>query len=179
MNANGHELHFGYFPGAIGRITELHAVYYNEHWGFDVSFESQVAKEMSEFMTDFDQERDGLWSAFRDGAFTGAVAIDGRQVQGEGARLRWFIVQPGFQGQGVGGLLIRQCVDFCRRKCHPRIYLWTFEGLDAARLLYEREGFRLCAEHEVAQWGNRILEQKFELVLESKTHEELNLGERN
>jgi len=168
MNANGIELHFGYFPGIIGKITELHAVYYYEHWGFDASFESQVARELSEFMMEFDAERDGLWSAFRDGEFTGAVAMDARPVQDEGARLRWFIVRPGLQGQGLGGLLIRQCVDFCRNKSYPKIYLWTFEGLDAARRLYDREGFRLSAEHSVAQWGTHIREQKFELILKNR-----------
>ena len=39
----------------------------------------------------------------------------------------------------------------------------TFEGLDAARALYEGEGFRLCEEHVVNQWGQRITEQMFEI----------------
>ena len=41
----------GYYPGVVGKITEIHAVYYNEHWGFDVSFETQVARELSEFIS--------------------------------------------------------------------------------------------------------------------------------
>jgi hypothetical protein len=44
----------GYFPGAVGKITELHAVYYHENWGFDISFETQVGRELSEFLRDFD-----------------------------------------------------------------------------------------------------------------------------
>ena len=40
----------GYFPGVIGRITETHAVYYHENWGFDASFETQVGRELSEFI---------------------------------------------------------------------------------------------------------------------------------
>ena len=54
---------------------------------------------------------------------------------------------------------------FCREKHFPRIYLWTFRGLEAARTLYEREGFRLCEEHRVHQWGQNITEQMFELRL--------------
>ncbi len=42
-----------YYPGAIGEITGLHATYYHDHWGFDISFETQVLKELSEFMQDF------------------------------------------------------------------------------------------------------------------------------
>ena len=40
----------GYYPGVVGRIIELHAVYYYENWGFDISFETQVGRELSEFM---------------------------------------------------------------------------------------------------------------------------------
>ena len=53
----------GYFPGAVGQITEAHALYYHTHWGFDVSFEAQVARELSEFVTGFHAGRDGLWTA--------------------------------------------------------------------------------------------------------------------
>ena len=56
-------------------------------------------------------------------------------------------------------------VDFCRQRGYPRIFLWTFQGLAAARHLYEKCGFGLCEEHDVAQWGQRIREQKFELNL--------------
>ena len=67
----------GYYPGVVGKITELHAVYYHEHWGFDASFETQVGRELSIFVNEFDEERDGLWVATVGGKFAGAVAIDG------------------------------------------------------------------------------------------------------
>ena len=40
--------------------------------------------------------------------------------------------------------------------------LWTFKGLDAARHLYERHGFRLAEEYAGAQWGVNLVEQRFE-----------------
>jgi GNAT superfamily N-acetyltransferase len=156
----------GYYPGVLGRITELHAAYYHEHWGFDLSFEIQVAGELSEFMGRFHQERDGLWIALSDTRFAGAIAIDGRLSESEGARLRWFIVEPSFHGGGVGRKLIRKAIEFCRTVGHRKVFLWTFNGLDAARHVYELEGFRMCEEHEVNQWGRLIQEQKFELILE-------------
>ncbi len=156
----------GYFPGAIGLITEAHAVYYHEHWGFDISFETQVGRELSEFMVAFQEDRDGLWIATEDGRFAGSVAIDGSEAGGtEGARLRWFIVVQDHQGTGLGKGLLSRAVEFCRQRSYPKLYLWTFEGLDAARGLYEGEGFRLCEEHVVDQWGRKITEQKFELCL--------------
>lgn len=155
----------GYFPGAIGRITEAHAVYYHRHWGFDASFETQVASELSAFVASYDPHRDGLWAALHEDRMVGSIAIDGREAFTAGARLRWFLVHPEAQGAGIGIRLARAAVDFCRQRGYPRIFLWTFQGLAAARHLYEKCGFGLCEEHDVAQWGQRIREQKFELNL--------------
>ena len=155
----------GYYPGVVGKITEIHAVYYHENWGFDVSFETQVGRELSEFVGQLDGERDGLWVATQNGEFAGAVAIDGHNALTGGARLRWFIVVPEFQKSGIGKELILQAIDFCKRKRWPKVYLWTFEGLDGARRLYEAVNFRLCEENMETQWGQTIREQKFELKL--------------
>ncbi len=50
----------GYYPGAIGKIVELHATYYHDHWGFDITFETQVARELAEFLSRFDASTDAL-----------------------------------------------------------------------------------------------------------------------
>ena len=154
----------GYYPGVVGKITEIHAVYYHEHWGFDATFETQVGRELSVFVSEFDEARDGFWAATATDKFAGAVVIDGYNAIADGARLRWFIVDPEFQSAGLGHRLISRAVQFCKDKEYPKIFLWTFEGLDAARRLYERHNFRLCETHEVDQWGQQIREQKFELI---------------
>jgi GNAT superfamily N-acetyltransferase len=159
----------GYYPGVVGKITEIHAVYYNEHWGFDASFETQVGRELSEFISKFDEDRDGFWVATKNGKFAGAVAIEGQKAHTDETRLRWFIVAPEFQNAGLGKELISKAVEFCRKKKYSKVLLWTFEGLDAARRLYERENFRLSEAHDVDQWGQYIKEQKFELILQDPT----------
>ncbi|HSO61153.1 MAG TPA: GNAT family N-acetyltransferase [Desulfobacterales bacterium] len=163
----GQTIFHSYYPGVVGRITEVHAVYYHTHWGFDASFESQVGRELSDFVAAFDASRDGLWVAEHNAGFAGAAAVDGRRAAVDGARLRWFIVIPEFQGRGIGTELVCRTVAFCRDKGYPKLFLWTFNGLDAARRVYEKHGFRLCEEHNVAQWGQHIREQKFELDLGS------------
>ena len=65
----------GYYPGVLGEITRLHAVYYHDNWGFDMSFETQEGKELCEFMSRFNREKDGLWTAAVDEKFAGAIAI--------------------------------------------------------------------------------------------------------
>lgn len=155
----------GYYPGVVGKITELHAVYYHENWGFDVTFETQVGGELSKFVRQFDAQCDGLWVALIKGNFAGAIAIDGSDALGEGARLRWFIVDPQYQGSGIGKKLIMRAIDFCRQKGFPKVFLWTFRGLEDARRLYERVDFRLSEESRIDQWGQTIVEQKYELNL--------------
>ncbi|HUU41442.1 MAG TPA: GNAT family N-acetyltransferase [Desulfatiglandales bacterium] len=155
----------GYFPGVAGKIIEEHAIYYNENWGFDISFETQVGKELSEFLMRFQKSRDGFWAATMSGEFAGSIAIDGSQENKQDSRLRWFIVDSRFQNRSIGKVLLRESIEFCRKAGHKRVYLWTFKGLDAARCLYEQEGFKLCETREARQWGKDIIEQMFELYL--------------
>jgi GNAT superfamily N-acetyltransferase len=154
-----------YIPGLLGRITELHARYYHQHWGFGLFFETKVATELGDFLHHFDPAIDGLWVAMRDDRMIGSVAICGREAGTLGARLRWLIVAPEHQGRGVGTQLMREAVDFCRRARFSRVYLTTFAGLDAARHLYEKEGFRIVVEQEDAHWGKTVREQTFALLL--------------
>jgi GNAT superfamily N-acetyltransferase len=155
----------GYLPGAIGRIVELHASYYHLDWGFGLFFEARVAKEMAEFLSRFDETRDGIWIVSLNDRIEGGIAIDGIKARTDGAHLRWFIVSPEVRGQGFGRRLMEEAISFCRKKDYRKIYLETFEGLHAARHLYEKFGFTLTQQAEGAQWGKKVTEQKFELLL--------------
>lgn len=156
----------GYFPGAIGRITALHGEYYYKHWEFDRSFEIQVGTELSAFIKQYDEKRDGFWTARVNGEFSGAIAVDGSLKDTEGLRIRWFIVNERCHGMGVGNLLLDTAMSHCRNRFPSgKVFLWTFKGLKAARRLYEFHGFRLVFEEEIAQWGAVIREQKFETKL--------------
>ncbi|MCX5837928.1 MAG: GNAT family N-acetyltransferase [Deltaproteobacteria bacterium] len=155
----------GYVPGAIGRITELHATYYGRNWDFGLFFESRVATELSEFLRRFDSGRDGFWTASQGECIEGSIAIDGAQAEMEGAHLRWFIVSDAIRGQGTGNRLMEEAVGFCKRKGYSRIFLWTFQGLHPARHLYEKFGFRQVDQVEGNQWGKQVLEQRFVLAL--------------
>jgi GNAT superfamily N-acetyltransferase len=81
----------------------------------------------------------------------------------EGAHLRWFITAPTARGCGLGNALLRNALDFCALRNYRRVYLWTFQGLDAARHLYEKFGFGLVHESRGSQWGTEVTEQRFEL----------------
>jgi len=151
----------GYIPGAIGRIAEMHARYYSEHWGFGKFFEAKVASELSEFVSRLDDQRDGLWTVCSDKRVLGSIVIDGIKADSEGAHLRWYIVSDDLHGQSMGGQLIEEAMQFCRSKHYKSVYLWTFKGLDAARHLYEKNGFKLSHEQTGDQWGTTVIEQKY------------------
>ncbi len=152
----------GYIPGSIGRISELHGIYYHDHWNFGLYFEAKVATELSEFLKRYDDNRDGIWIVTMNGRVEGSIIIDG--IHGEkGAHLRWFIISDTLRGKKVGKMLIRKAIEFCRAKNYKTTYLWTFEGLEAARHLYEEIGFTLIKQQGGVQWGTTVNEQCFEL----------------
>ena len=155
----------GYVPGSIGRVVELHGTYYHAHWGFGPFFESKVASEMAEFIGRYDKSQDGFWTASLEDRIEGSITIDGIHAKNEGAHLRWYIMSDRLRGKGAGNMLIQTAIDFCRKKNYERIYLWTFEGLYAARHLYEKYGFQLVKQQKGKQWGKVVTEQKFELLI--------------
>jgi len=155
----------GYVPGAIGRVAELHASYYSKTWNFGLYFEAKVAAELSEFLRRYDPARDGFWTAIRDGRVEGSIAIDAAKADSEGAHLRWFILSDALRGLGAGNRLLREAVALCQQRGYPRVFLWTFQGLEPARHLYEKFGFHLAEQSDGEQWGKRVREQRYVLAL--------------
>ncbi len=160
----------GYIPGSIGRIAELHGTYYHKQWGFGLFFETKVATELAEFLRRYNEKRDGFWIALLNGHIEGSITIDGIDTEHEGAHLRWFIVSDALRGRGIGNRLINTAIDFSRNKGYKRVYLWSFEGLNAARHLYEKNGFKLVEQYRGTQWGMEVNEQRFELEPEIASH---------
>ena len=150
-----------YLPGAIGTIGRLHGEYYAREHGFGVLFESKVTREFGEFATRFDPARDGMWFVIDRGEVHGSIVIDGHGDRRQ-AHLRWFMLSDAMRGRGQGHRLMDVAMAFCRRAGYRRVYLNTFKGLDAARALYERAGFRLVAEQSGETWGHAVVEQRFE-----------------
>lgn len=155
-----------YIPGAIGRIAELHGTYYNEHWNFGLFFEAKVATELSKLLLEGDPSRSGFWVASLKNKIVGSIAIDGNQNEKNRARLRFFIISPEYQGLGIGNLLMDKAIHFCRGSGFKEVYLTTFAGLDPAKHVYEKWGFKLVEEKEDNTWGVVVKEQFFILNIE-------------
>ena len=157
------DIHTGPRPGCISGITLLHAGYYARTAGFGIPFEARVAHELADFCMAFDAARDGLWLALdNSGTVQASIAIDGSHGADSGAHLRWFIASDAARGSGLGRRLLTNALAFCDSQAYSRVFLWTFEGLAAARHLYEQTGFVLTHQQIGRHWGKEVNEQRFE-----------------
>ena len=154
-------LHTGYRPGVIGRVAEMHAAYYSQHTGFGQFFESKVASGIAEFAGRLGEPCNQIWTAVLNDRIVGSIAIDGQDLGNNQAHLRWFILDDGCRGSGIGRQLVAQALAFCDLRGFDATQLWTFQGLDAARKLYESFGFALVWEDTDEQWGSAVVEQQF------------------
>ncbi|MRH93722.1 winged helix-turn-helix transcriptional regulator [Agrobacterium tumefaciens] len=151
----------GYRPGLIARITQMHALYYARTSGFGQRFESVVAEGLASFCNRLESPQNAIWVAMRGDDVIGSVAIDGEDLGPGTAHLRWFIVDDGVRGGGVGRRLLATALAFTDEKVFAETHLWTFNGLLAARHLYEAQGFTCVEERPGSQWGSEVLEQRF------------------
>uniref|UniRef100_UPI0015F571AA GNAT family N-acetyltransferase n=2 Tax=Enterobacteriaceae TaxID=543 RepID=UPI0015F571AA len=136
-------------------------VYYAREHHFGRFFEAKVATGVAEFSDRLDKPCNQIWLAVMNGRIVGSVAIDGEDLAPGEAHLRWFILDDGCRGHGVGKKLLTEAMRFCDSAGFSAVHLWTFNKLSAARRLYESFGFTLVKEWEGDQWGTLITEQQF------------------
>ncbi|MCV0425317.1 MAG: helix-turn-helix domain-containing GNAT family N-acetyltransferase [Roseibium sp.] len=156
-----HEIVEGYQTGMIGDIAALHARTHGPIIGMGPTFESVVSKGMTEFMPRIGNPVNNSWSVVENGEIIGSISIDGEDLGENIAHLRWFILSERLRGKGLGKQLLLRALEHCDFHEFQEIHLWTLKGLDAARTLYERNGFELADEYVGNQWGKVVTEQMF------------------
>lgn len=151
----------GYYPGMIGRITEMHGSFYAREHNFGGYFEGKVASGLADFAGRLDKACNQIWLATVNERIVGSVAIDGEDLGNSEAHLRWFILDDGSRGGGIGRMLMTEAMKFCDERGFFAVHLWTFNKLTSARRLYESFGFELAKEWDGDQWGTPLTEQQF------------------
>ena len=104
--------------------------------------------------------------AVRDGTLVGSVmlyppAADAYQgMAGAGAwpELRLLAVAPEARGQGIGRLLVDECVRRARRAGARELGLHTSASMRVAMRMYERMGFVRAPEHDFQPEGAELVE---------------------
>ena len=149
-------------PGDLGTIVYLHGTIYARECGFDSTFEAYVAGPLAEFVR-AGSERERLWIAEQDGRIIGCVAVVAAAPQT--AQLRWFLVDPGARGVGLGRWLLLEALSFCEESGYTAVILWTERSLEAAGHLYRAVGFHKAEDKPGRMWGKDVVEEKYELNL--------------
>jgi DNA-binding MarR family transcriptional regulator/GNAT superfamily N-acetyltransferase len=151
--------------GDMGWIVHREGLGYAEQYGWDESFEALVARIVSEFIANFDPDRERCWIADADCQNVGHVFLVKHPEQPNTAKLRLLFVEPCARGTGLGHALVNECVRFACTAGYRKIVLWTQSILIAAHHIYQRAGFRLVKEEPHHSFGHDLVGQEWELEL--------------
>jgi N-acetylglutamate synthase-like GNAT family acetyltransferase len=146
-------------PGDIGYIIHMHGRIYKQEYNYGIAFETYVAAGLHEFYQQYNPVKDGVWICEHDNRIIGFLLLVHR---GEAAQLRYFILEPGYRGIGLGDTLMQLFMAHLKHHNYTSAYLWTTDELTAAAHLYMKYGFRLTEEKASEAFGKPVKEQRYD-----------------
>ena len=150
-------------PGDIGYMIFLHGSLYQKEYEYGISFECYVAEGLVEFYRQYDGDKDCIWICEHEYKIIGFLLLMHRP--GNAAQLRYFLLEPGYRGIGLGKKLMELFMQYLKNKKFKSAYLWTTHEQVAAANLYKAYGFVLTDEKHSESFGKPLYEQKYELQL--------------
>lgn len=143
-------------------ISRHKTLYYAERHLSNVFFE-YVDHIVYDFAANFDPETDCLNILECNGVPAGSIAI--AKVDKETAQLRFFMLEPEMRRRGYGNRLMDLALDFCKKKGYQKVFLLTITAQVVARHIYETHGFYRVLSQDKPEWGDGVVEERWDLDL--------------
>lgn len=150
-------------PGDLGYLVYRHGKLYGEEYHYGISFETYVAAGVYEFYQNYNANLDRVWIAETGNNIVGFLVLMHRD--NNAAQLRYFLIEPGYRGVGLGKRLLNLFMDFLQKAGYDSSFLWTTSELSGAASLYTRHGFILTEEKPSTAFGKPVIEQRYDLHL--------------
>ena len=142
-------------------IANQIALYETEYGFTSAAWKTYVTDAVHRFTGNFDETKDCMYILEYLGVVSGCIAI--AHVGDQSAQLRFFFLEKAVRGMGMGSRLMDLAMVFCQKMSYRHVFLWTCNKLDAARYLYGKYGFRVTETKENSNWGEMMVEERWEL----------------
>ncbi len=147
-------------------ISRHKTLYYAERHLSDV-FSAYVDQIVYRFVSNYNPDTDCLNILECNGVPAGSIAV--ARENEKTAQIRFFMLEPEMRRRGYGNHLMELALDFCREKKYKKIFLLTITAQAVARHVYETHGFYRVSSQDKPEWGEGVVEERWEKDLESYT----------
>ena len=138
-------------PGDLGWILRQHGLRYALDKGYDFDFEKDIATSIVSFIDHYFRSQSAIWIAEVDKQIVGTIAVV--PINGYDAEIRWILVDPSFQGRGLGTELMSAALTFSRNHGFRAVQCRNVASDSPGIPLYEKCGFSMKEDKVVNLWG--------------------------
>jgi putative acetyltransferase len=123
----------------FSKRTSYRQIFNNDN----VSFNEMQVLDLALDFRDKESELDDLY-VYDDGIVKGLItwgSSDKKEIENS-IEIFELYIDTFFQGQGIGSILIKDCIEYAKKQSIRKIFLWVLEKNYNARKIYEKYGFK-------------------------------------
>lgn len=128
-----------------------------------LSFNEMQVLDLALAFRDNEHELDDIY-VYDDGIIKGLIKWGNDKSKSDCVRIHELFVDPFFQGQGIGGILINDCIHNSKELKFNKIILWVLEENKVARNFYEKHGFKYDEIYRLEE-GTTAMQLEYALEL--------------